>query len=250
MIATDRRISAHDFLLVAVAVSVIVLSAWPPTQAGLPVQVRQADGTIRSFSVTENDPALANLRRALERWARAGQETPLAIAQWQAELADFYVAKSVASDSPSPSPIRPVSFRNGNAQPTYWETKGQQARAEIKRIQEIRRSRTSREVTPPVEIGQLQAGRKPGGAILAATVLGLLTAIGFAGWTFLCPTLRLYQMGDLQAEAWKNEAESGPAEMQLVVPSDWVRLRQPTSVMIRRAAMGFLTLLAVASLLR
>ncbi len=75
MIATSRRMPTHDFLLVAFSVAVLVLGTWPESAPRQLVQLRQHDGSLRQYSLAEHDPAIANLQLALEKWAKAGQET-------------------------------------------------------------------------------------------------------------------------------------------------------------------------------
>ena len=332
MMATCRRISIHDFLLVAFSVAVIVLSNWPDAPPRQLVQLRTAGGELRQYSLAENDPQLAQLRLALEKWLKAGQETRLAVAQWRLELAEHYAAKPEA-DYPThaTSPFSPVSYRipsphqrlqgdlrlqgdrpviangedngigdqnengdieNGDrygfpvpAQSTtthrqYWLELGAEAQREIARVEEVRRSRKALEVTPPILFGSLEAGKKPSEAVAVAGAIGVLIASVFAGWVFACPPLRLTRSGparlvpgpnsvgpysvpgpnsdfpdsDFDAElsaatCWGREGALEVTEIRLEVPTHWVRLRQPWSVMIRRWAVAGLVLGAAAAVL-
>ena len=268
MIATNRRIPAHDFLLVAFSVAVIVLSNWPETEPRQLVQLRDRDGTLRQYSLAEKDPTLSKLRLALEKWAKAGQETRLAVAQWRAELADFYAEKTVAPPEPTPSPIRPAAFRSesrpmdeganreernaevvpeSRSQHEYWRAFGQQARVEIEKIQEIRRSRKALEVPQPIVFGALEPGRKPTRAILISPAIGFVVALGFAAWSSLCPTLRLRKHGLSSCVASTEFDGDAASELRLVVPSTWVRIRQPTGVLARWGAMTILSVYAFVS---
>lgn len=281
MIATIRCIKASDFLLVFGSVAVLVLGYWPPAPPRQRVQVSQADGTVRQFSIPENDPAIAKLKLALEKWGKAGQETRLAVAQWRAELADFYVARTesaarpptasanLAASSSASGPMRQASFRNpagasANAaeipsvvpasddrQPhlEFWRNLGHRARDSIAEVEEIRRSRKSLETPPPIVFGPLQRGTKPWPALVAALLAGLFVAWLFAFWNHCSPAIRLHSSrvggGDPMPSA---VTEAYGEEIRLVVPSAWVRVRQPISVLARSFAITALVIWACLSL--
>ncbi len=267
MIGTNRRMPAHDFLLVAFSVALIVLSTWPETQPRQWVQLRERDGSLRQYSLTESDPRLAQLRLSLEKWAKAGQETRLAVAQWCAELADFYSQRTEPSPAQVASPIRAVGFRIDareraeerraeaakaaselRTQHDYWLERSQQARAEIAKVEEIRRSRKALEIPPPIVFGDLEPGRKPAASVMVATVIGLVVALAFSLWSWLSPTLHLRGQsdGDRGTTSAGGEIEKGD-ELRLMVPAAWVRVRQPAGVIARWGAMGILTIAALAS---
>ncbi len=266
MIATNRRMPAHDFLLVAFSVAVIVLSKWPETQPRQLVQLREPSGSLRQYSLPENDPTLAKLRLALEKWAKAGQETRLAVAEWRAELADFYAERTESAPKPSSNPIRSVAFRHESkrssedaqvaleigegvraSQHEYWVNFGQQARTEIAKVQEIRRSRKALEVPPPIVFGPLEAGRKPVRAIMISPAIGVVVAFAFAAWSFLFPTLRLSQPDHNTTVMSTASDLDASGELRLFVPSNWVRIRQPLGVFARWAAMAAIAAYAFVS---
>jgi hypothetical protein len=268
MIATNRRMPARDFLLVVLSVAVIVLSKWPETQPRQWVQLRQPDGMLRQYSLSENDPTLPKLRLSLQRWARAGQETRLAIANWRAELADFY-AERTRSASPSAGPIRPVAFSQNTgqlgtngagtasgvaqeareiaSQHDYWLSQGRRARAEIEKVEEVRRSRRALEVPPPIVFGRREDGRKPVGSVVIAAASGVVVALAFAAWTLFCPAVLLSRQCE-KADRARLDSNEDPQELQLRVPSNWIRVRQPVGVLARWGATAVLVLGAVISL--
>lgn len=265
MIAPSRRLPVHDFLLVAFAVAVISISQWPESGRRQWVQLRQKDGTLREFSLPENDSRLAKLSLSLEKWARAGQETPLAIARWRAELAEFYAGRTAeTSHRSSTSTIRAVSFRS-DAKPTtpnvteaerlrrvehsFWLNQAEAARRAVDKIEEVRRSRRELEVPPPIVFGRLAPAGKPGHAVLFATLAGLASALAFAAWSYACPALGWSAKSGRSTSPDSVSSSEDSRQLQLVVPADWIRLRQPLGVRLRQAAVPLLVLAAITSIL-
>jgi hypothetical protein len=255
----------HDFLLVAFAVAVISISQWPESGRRQWVQLRQVDGTLRQFSLPENDPRLAKLKLSLEKWARAGQETRLAIARWRTELAEFYAERTAeTSHRDSPGPIRAVSFR-GDSTPNspklteadrlrrlehaFWLKQADAAREAVAKIEEVRRSRRALEVPPPIVFGRLAPAGKPGYAILFSTLIGLTAGLAFAGWAYLCPAWRWSSKTGASKSPDSVLTRENSRPLQLVVPADWIRLRQPSGVRLRQAAVPLLVLAAITSIL-
>jgi hypothetical protein len=271
MIATVRCIKASDFLLVACSVAVILLATWPETSPRQWVQIRQPDGSLRQYSMPEHDPRIAQLTLALEKWGKAGQETRLAVAQWRAELADFYISR--IADAPSSvapkTPVRPVAFRrppeskeDGGELPElgqpaddpqlgrldYWRDFKQLASDSIADVEEIRRSRRALEIPPPIVFGPIQPGHKPWQAIAFAPLAGLIVASFFALWSHRFPAIQLRSARMNETLPDEDAAESYPEEIRLDVPAAWVRVHQPLSVVARTIAMGTLVLMAIVSL--
>lgn len=293
MIATDRRMPIHDFFLVALSVAVIVVSTWPEAPPRQWVQFRQPDGNLQPFSLPQDDPRLAKLRLRLETWAKAGQETRFAVAQWRAEVAEFYASRTEPPAAPANATFRAVSFRGGvEADPPWaaeeqarnggvaaaieqqlrqqqhddWLLAAAAARAEVARIEEIRRSRRALEVPPPIVFGPLQPGGTPARAYLVAPLAGLLVGLGFTLWAFLFPSLRLAPSpsddggqeisgGKANASGREPPHETGlpvpshvEPELQLRVPSNWLRVHQPAAVLARMGAAWLLAVVAATTI--
>ncbi len=262
MIAPSRRLPVHDFLLVAFAVAVISISQWPDSGRRQWVQLRQPDGTLRQFSLSENDPKLAKLRLSLEKWAKAGQETRLALARWRAELAEFYAGRTAKTDETDrASTTRTVSFRTmpnapdfkeaereRRAEHAFWLEQADAARQAVAKMEEVRRSRRALEVPPPIVFGQLAPAAKPGHAVLLATLIGLTAALAFAGWAHLCPVLRWKSKTDACTSSDPDLTFDGTRQLRFVVPSAWIRLRQPTAVRLRQAAIPVLVMAAITAM--
>lgn len=271
MIATTRRMPLHDFLLVACSVAVIVLANWPVSQPRQWFQLRQTDGSLRQYSLAEDDSNLSRLRLSLQEWARAGQQTRLGLAQWRSELSEFYLQRLDSEKDSSFQPIRTVAYdsqvdghenharrtrdddvhdeaaMHQQARRQYWTDLGQRAREEIVEIHEIRRSRKAMEVPPPIVFGQLEPGRKPAHAVFVSALVGISAGFLFFCWSWFVPTLTLERSGTGAFDDTQRPSQAGPNELQLSIPSDWVRVRQPAGVLARWVAMATLAIMAFCS---
>ena len=181
---------------------------WPETQPRQLVQLR--DCQMERFSSIRWQNGIRAWRSSvyrLEKWAKAGQETHLAVAQWRAELADF-IREKTESPAASSNPVRPAAFRKESRLPRRRFSKGSSAEVLCAPVA-ARLLATSRpagshrnredpgdspqskalEVPPPIVFGPLEPGRKPGRAILISPGIGTVVALGFAAWAALCPTL-------------------------------------------------------------
>jgi hypothetical protein len=131
----------------------------------------------------------------------------------------------------------------------FWRNLGEQARSSIAEVEEIRRSRKSLETPPPIVFGRLQHGTKPWPAIVVALLTGLFVAGLFAFWTHCSPAIRLHSSplagGDSMPSA---VTEADEEEIRLLVPSAWVRVRQPIGVLTRSLAITALVIWACVSL--
>jgi hypothetical protein len=238
----------HDFLLIAIAVILIALSVLPKGEARQTLVIRDRSGNLQTYSLNANDPRLASLRRKLAMWSRPAPNPRLSIQKWCAEVADYY-AKQTEAKPHRVENVVPVSFKLNrpvpthaseakalNAQHAHWlrlaaEAKNAIAKSEseIERLKKLAGS-------PPVQFGELASGKHSSRMHVLAGVFGLCVACGFARWTYVCPSIRLHStaMSPRQAAAADDKRPIGG--LQLEIPPQWVRLHQPTSVVIRQTA--------------
>ena len=249
MIATTRRMAIHDFLLVAMATLVIVLSNWPNSQKRQSVDLRNSDGTSQRYSLAVDDPRLAKLQRDLDSWNRGGTNTAIALTKWRVELAEFYVDRF---QSPPSTSVTQVSFveSGGNAASTdgpqisarkhwqsYWANVGKQARESLA-IQNAKLRDHRALVGPPIVLGKVIESRSKN-AFLISCICGLLMATVFGFWTYISPSLGLHRTENVDEAEGNREQLTGSreralTELQLRIPSEWVRIHQPISVVLRR----------------
>lgn len=276
MVTRNRRMPSHDFLLIAISSAVIVLSNWPESKPRQWVQIRDQQGSLQQYSFAEQDPAVSKLRLSLEKWARAGQETRLAVAQWRAELAGLYAEKTNSRLAMAEDPgrratkiVQAVSFRSAGASPSdsepsdskagelaslreqqqHWLQLGEQAERDIADVIEIRRSRKALEVPPPIVFGPIESGHIPTSAFFVSLGVGSLVGLLFAAWSFCSPSIRLDSKPTGVSIDPTEEFTQSDSELRLVVPASWIRVRQPIGVVTRWAAMGLLAIVAVGTLL-
>ena len=266
MIAMTRRMAIRDFLLVAMATLVIVLSNWPSGQQRQSVDLRNNDGTFQRYSLTVDDPRLVKLRRDLDAWNRGGTNTAIALTKWRAELAEFYVSRL---RSPQNTEVAQVAFVDsgveagvavsnshqgsaGNDWQSYWANIGQQARESLAIQNEKLRDQRAI-LGPPIVLGTVSESRNAN-AFMISCVCGLLMAIVFGIWTYLSPTLGLRRNANpeqLEAHGESLASSHGRAstELQLRIPSEWVQIHQPISVVLRRISYAALVGAAMACIL-
>jgi hypothetical protein len=257
MIATTPRMAIHDFLLIAIAVILISLSMLPKGEARQTLVIRDPSGNLQTYSLNASDPRLASLRRKLTTWSRPAPNPRLSIQKWCAEVADYY-AKQTEPQANRVENVVPVSFKlkspvptNAseakalNAQHAHWLHLAAEARnaiakseSEIDRLKKLAGS-------PPVQLGEVASGKHSSRMLVLAGVYGLCVACGFALWTHVCPSIRLQStaMSPRQAAAPDDKRPIGG--LQLEIPPKWVRLHQPTQVVIRQTAFAVVMIAGV-----
>ena len=248
MIATTRRMAIRDFLLVFTATLVIALSLWPGARARQTVDLSSPQGVSQRYSLALDDPRLEKLRRDLDGWSRGSPHTALAVAKWQAELADYYAqrAQTPAHTAHSTSGIATVSFvdsprdnpslpTSGQRWGTYWEEVGSQARHSVA-VEHAKLEQHRARTVPPIRFGSVVEVRPPH-AFMVSCVLGCLMGSLFAAWTFSCPSIGLLNdSNEANLRRLQGQGSSHPpcAELQLQIPAAWVRVHQPVLVIVRR----------------
>ncbi len=262
MIATTRRMAMTDFLLIATAAIVIVLSHGPTATPRQRVEIRDRSGNLQRYSLETSDPRLAMLRKQLAEQERRAPDRALAVARWRAELAEFY-ADRTADDSSETSALAPVSFIDRvpeaiaptesaetiarNSEHVHWVQAANEARRAIAEAQQRLSLRSSLASQPSIVLGEIIANPVDRVTLAAAAVIGFCTALVFACWTYACPRIGL-QVPSTSATP-EFTAESGDCKgkhLRLVLPEAWVHVTQPVSVQLRRGAFAAVVITALA----
>ncbi len=257
MIAATRRMAMHDFLLVAFSVVVIVLSVASQGDKRQTVEVRDASGNLQRYSLAADDPRLAKLDSELANWAKGLPDASLTLAKWHAELADFYVRKTLTKpDDPTvvqvsfadqASPAANAEANAMSAQHGYWVRVRDQARQAIDTAEEQLRQRKSSK--PPIVLGEVLCSGPSLAAFGFAGVTGFGVAIAFACWIHVWPAISLRQDRQSQQRETVSSNHNGRLqELRLSIPPQWVRVHQPAAVVIRRVVYIALVIGAFACL--
>lgn len=269
MIAKSRQMATHDFLLILSAAVVLVITAWPSPGERQLVGIRQSDGTVKSYSLAPEDPRLAKLKHELSEWNTPPQSSELAVARWHAELAEMYVERTLPRPSAEDtSMVMPVSFESDavrqreelaaaearQRQNQYWQDYARKAHVRIEAVEARQLQLQSLKASPPIVMGELSPAPHPAATFLFAGLIGVATSIAFAIWNFAAPSIRLTQPlppgTNSEAGGTKLSDANSCNELQLSIPSRWVKVRQPWSVKLRQSAYAVLILAAFVSLLR
>ena len=268
MIAKSRQMATHDFLLILSAAVVLTITAWPSPGERQNVGIRQPDGTMKSYSLAPEDPRLAKLRHELSEWNSPPHSSKLAVARWHAELAAMYVERTLPRPSTEDaSMVMPVSFESDavrqrqelaaaearQRQNQYWRDYADKARTRIE-AEEARQVRLqSLKASPPIVMGELSPAPHAPTTFLLAGLIGVATSIAFAFWNFAAPSIRLTQpLGagtNTEAGEPNLKHSNSSSELQLSIPSRWVKVRQPWPVKLRQSAYALLILAAFVSIL-
>lgn len=259
MIAKTRRMAMHDFLLIAFAVVVIVLSLAVKREKQQIVEIRDDSGNLQRYSLATDDPRLARLQGELAKWSKGRPNASLTLAKWHAELADFYVGRT-APKSPKldNSAVVQASFADQasrtasnesaamRAQNAYWTRVRDQARQAIVVAEEKLSQRSSSSAKPPIALAEVTNSGLSMSDFGRAGVSGFGVAIAFACWIYVCPAISLGE--DRRSRQWATECsnEGQPKELRLSIPPQWVRIRQPVAVVTRRVVYATLVLAALA----
>ena len=250
----------HDFLLVAFSVVVILLSATADREERQIVEIRDASGNLKPYSLAVDDPRLAKLQDQLADWTKGRPDAALTLAKWHFELADFYVTRTQGQPS---NAVVQVSFADGNqtssaaekeaaalrVQNAYWTRVRDQAKQTIDAVEEKRRLEKL-SGSPPIVFAERTLATPSPADFGIAGLAGLVVAIVFAYWVYLCPAITL-------SEDWRVQEASLPGydpdqrvqEFRIAIPAKWVRLHQPVSVLLRRVVYGFIVTGAFACLI-
>ncbi len=258
MIAMFRRVATYDSLLLAVSVSVITLTLWPTSGVSRqPFCWRNATGQTQTYSLAVDDPRLQKLRKMASEWGNKTPSHPLTIAKWRKELADFYAKQLAGGDnavvqasfagkdnthpglSPSPRSLTPDD-RN------FWLQLSADASRIIAAENRTLQQRTKLAGPSPIVFGELIEGRRGRNELAIGVFLGILTAAGFAIWSRLSPVIQIAAGGDTAAKHPREIAVQSDSGIRMEIPREWVRIRQPLGVSLRRLAYAILVLWALS----
>lgn len=247
MIATNRRMAIHDFLLVAFAVIAISLAIFPEQAARQTLLVRDSAGNVQEYSLKADDPRLADIERKIENWPRRIRSPKLALQKWYAETAEYYAARTEPPENDH-QPFVAASFSMDDSKTSYggeldhrdqehqhWLRVAADAREVITKAEiEIQR-RQHMAGPPPITLGHIDSGGHSPQILILAGIFGVCIATGFARWTYVSPTRKLKSLEIDDPNSSEGDNRDGDDEpLQLAIPPSWVRLHQPTSVVIRQ----------------
>lgn len=240
MIVKRRRMATHDLVLIVVAAGMIVVSLLPMAPPRRQVRLRDASGDMQTYSLLLDDPTLQRLQAEPSRTpVDSAASAALAVARWQAEVAQFY------ADQTRPREIMQVSFTDHpdarlnvlplQRQHQAWLKVRADAEREIERWQNGFDRLQILDSPSSIEVGELIPARRPAHAYLIGLAVGLMVGMLFAIWTLLAPTVQMAK--DETATEPQDALDPEDAfEFAFAVPSDWIRVRQSPSVWMRRAA--------------
>lgn len=283
MIAKSRRMAAHDFLLVLLSAAVLALLLWQPGPTVREVQVRRNDGSLQTYQLAADDPKLANLIVKLQQWSAPTPNSQTAINKWNAELGSLYAARSIPKAMEELKQILPVSYYPDHAkkrqaaaqhaallkkQQAYWLNFQQKAERAVQAEQQRQKHLLSLHKSPPISVGEVQAGPYQRQALLFSPLIGLGAALLFSVWNFLTPSIQLVRhaslsgqsqppakqgSGQAQTRPPSSNANADSLQFQVTLPAKWLKIRQPIGVYVRQMAyfslIGLVVLLSFASVL-
>jgi hypothetical protein len=258
MISTISRMAIHDVLLITFAVTVITLSILPEGEARQTLLIRDPSGKVQEYSLQADDPRLATLQRQIAKWPRRVRSPQLAMKKWYAEAAEHYATWT----EPQPATREPfvaASFaiddstvqyageaRQLSEQHDYWVGVAAEAREAITKAEMEIQRRQYHAGPPPIALGHVDGGGHPPRALILAGVFGICVASGFARWTYVCPSIRLQPLQKAPPQRAESDAHDANDELRLAIPPQWVRVHQPTPVLVRQTAYCALLITGIA----
>ena len=247
-----RRLLSLESLLLTGSVFLLALACWPPGPTRQSVYFRSSEGELihRRFEV--DSPSLATYRSRLKTWATPPPAPEsLAVAKWRRELCDFYASElaeaeptvvQVSFTDSQPAVIAPrkpptASAPQAPSSPDYWRDQSKLAGAAIDSHQALLTARSETRL-PPIVFGKLTSGQRPRMAIPTSAGCALLVAVMFAIWGQRDPVVKLGPC-DIQSTPIPDghaspDDLSEAHRLSVVVPRDWVRVRQSFGVRIRQ----------------
>ncbi|MFK8114845.1 MAG: hypothetical protein AB8B91_21770 [Rubripirellula sp.] len=256
MIAMQRQMAIHDFLLLALAVVVIVLNCWPTPANRQMIDVRGPQGEIQRYSLAVDDPRLQELEQQLYRRSQSRPLPGLTWARWQAEVAEFYAQRT--RSNAETGKVVAVSFtdqqvkvdreteyqRSLNRQHGHWLAVHDQSLQAIAKYETLMESQRAMLGPPPMAFAEVSSGGPAHHAFWISALAGLLVACCFAGWTYVCPARSLAaQSGEPELTSRSKPLKRQSIEMS--IPTRWVRVHQPLAVWLRRTVYGSLVAAAL-----
>lgn len=236
MIAVNRRMASHDFLLLGLAVAVIVLTASPKPAKRQVVDIRHPDGVTQRYSLGADDPRLPVLQSKLKEWQRRPHNPALAQEKWHAELAEFYASRT----QPEPgSNVVTVSFRQDQIiddqrltvqqqEHAHWLAVQNRATEAISKLQSLDEQTQQ---PPPIVFGEFASGPRSATDLTVAASIGSIFALFFAAWTYFQPPILL--AGEADHAGGRFSAPANRA-IKVSIPVRWIKVHQPAGVIARR----------------
>lgn len=118
VIARKRRMALRDAGLVFLAAFAIAVSVSPKPPLRQMVSVRDQDGLAQTYYLPIDDPRLDRIGRRIEQYGRSIPVAQVALAKWQAETAQFYVARLEARTAARAPALPGQNEFTGQLEPT------------------------------------------------------------------------------------------------------------------------------------
>tara|TARA_R110002049_G_scaffold47902_1_gene138451 strand:- start:167594 stop:168433 length:840 start_codon:yes stop_codon:yes gene_type:complete len=266
-----NRTLIRDWVLLFICGWVIAHANWP---AGVPVRTITywpGDGTVKQTVVSANDPRVAILKDRIRRWDQIADPTPLVVAKWRRELADFYCQSGIGAGSAEPdaesrpqgplsqTPVRQVSFTpDGNrvlsakvaesSDTRYWRTVRDRTDAWIHDCESVLAAKRMARGAPPAQLGPILAG--PVGMVgnFLSALIAAMMATGFCLWSLTCPSIELNaDEHAIRRSRLQVSADRAVDTIAVGVPARWVRVHQPVGVKLRSWSFAALVMAAIAT---
>jgi hypothetical protein len=248
---------APDALLVSAAVLIISLSFFPDQPNRQLISYRSPTGVAERYSLSVDDPRLPILHQQLHAWREYRPADTLGVTRWQKETAQLYAEQLAENDSPiaqvsfeMPTRVQPDAapseVGSGPGTQRYWLAVSEECEQVLQRQAVAFERHIKERGEPPVVFGEVvAAGTSPQIFGICAT-LGLLAAVAFSIWAKFSPHIELLRREDLEGP---TERES-TADLRLLIPRHWIRIRQSVSVRIRQGTYAMLVFWALCCVLR
>ena len=141
------------------------------------------------------------------------------------------VAQVSFADAASP----PASGDALSAEHAYWVGVRDAARKTIAEAEAKQRRRDSSSALPPIVFGELIRSGPSLTDFGIAGASGFGIAIIFACWVHVCPPITLDEDArSRQLATADSDGDGLPRGLRLSIPPQWVRIHQPTAVVLRR----------------
>ncbi len=262
MIAVIRAMVNEETFLSALAVAIITFSLVPPDVPRQHFSWRDSSGQVHHYSLSTDDARLKTLRRELRVWRGEWPTCKLAVAKWRQELADFYAQElDAAPTDEADGEVVQVSFHSqteaasddslSNLSPStaqYWRRVSSETAREVANEERKLERRKSGSVKSPIVFGKVVDQGRGLRAFLIAFGGGVAAWIVFSLWSLFAPLRRLVAADETEQPESIDGREFHNV-VRIEIPAAWVRLHQPTSVVIRRVCCGFFAAWALCTLL-
>lgn len=282
MKAIIKAIASDTAFLPGLAIAILTFAMMPADPPRQEFTWTDPSGNTQLYSLALDDPRLDELNTQLRVWRGEWPTTKLSLAKWRREIADFY-AQSIrdskssdpantateATEPTSPSDdesgtvvqvsfssnsetetvaVEPIEAAISPARADYWRFVRDQTAQVVLSEEAKLRKRRSGAAQPPVTFLRIVDDHRGLRSYIAAAVAGLLTVGLFCMWSIASPVRRL-STAILAEPVLDADSTAEGGALRIEIPSQWVRINQTRSVILRRATCSLLVLAALASFL-